>query len=117
MGEKNSRAHSKRMRRRFFYKLYEQLHVLWPIFSAILVVMAGSGVIIGRIEEWRLDEALYFTFVTGLTIGYGDLTPKHLSARLLALVIGCCGIVLTGLVAAVSVQALNATSRDDTDER
>ncbi|HEV7319767.1 MAG TPA: potassium channel family protein [Ensifer sp.] len=105
------------MRRRFFYKLYEQLNLLWPIFSAILLVMAGSGFVIGRIEDWRLDEALYFTFVTGLTIGYGDLTPKHLSARLLALVIGLCGIVLTGLVAAVSVQALNATSRDDPDER
>ncbi|MGO4837419.1 potassium channel family protein, partial [Rhizobiaceae sp. 2RAB30] len=53
-----------------------------------------------------------FTFVTGLTIGYGDLTPKHLGARLLALVIGFAGIVLTGLVAAVAVHALRATDRD-----
>ena len=59
-----------------------------------------------------VDEALYFTFVTGLTIGYGDFTPKHLSARLLALVIGFAGIVLTGVVAAVTVQALNAAGRD-----
>jgi hypothetical protein len=74
--------------------------------------MAGCGVVIGRIEDWRLDQALYFTFVTGLTIGYGDITPKHLIARLLALVIGFSGIVLTGLVAAVSVQALKATDPD-----
>ncbi|OCO99993.1 MULTISPECIES: potassium channel family protein [unclassified Ensifer] len=105
------------MRRRFFSNLYQQLRVLWPIFSAILIVMAGCGIVIGRIEGWRLDEALYFTFVTGLTIGYGDITPKHLSARLLALVIGFSGIVLTGLVAAVSVHALNATNRDDASER
>ncbi|KRD60504.1 MULTISPECIES: potassium channel family protein [Sinorhizobium/Ensifer group] len=105
------------MRRLFFSNLYQQLQVLWPIFSAILIVMTGCGVIIGRIEEWRLDESLYFTFVTGLTIGYGDITPKHLGARLLALVIGFSGIVLTGLVAAISVQALNATSKDETDDR
>lgn len=74
--------------------------------------MVGTGFIIGRIENWRIDEVFYFTFVTGLTIGYGDITPKHVSARLLALVIGLAGIVLTGLVAAVSVQALGATDRD-----
>ena len=74
--------------------------------------MAGCGVIIGRIEGWHIGESLYFTFVTGLTIGYGDLTPKHVAARLLALVIGFAGIVLTGLVAAISVQALKATDRD-----
>lgn len=86
--------------------------MLWPIFSGILAVMAGLGIVAGRIEGWRIDESLYFTFVTGLTIGYGDLTPKHLTARLLSLIIGFAGIVFTGLVAAVAVHALNATNRD-----
>ena len=71
-----------------------------------------AGLVVWHIESWRIDEAIYFTFVTGLTIGYGDFTPKHVSARLLSVVIGFAGIVLTGLVAAVSVQALQATDRD-----
>jgi hypothetical protein len=100
------------MRRLFFVALVLQLRVVWPILSAILLVMIGSGLVIWRIEGWRIDEALYFTFVTGLTVGYGDFTPKHASARLLSLVIGFAGIVLTGLVAAVSVQALKAADRD-----
>jgi len=116
VAESQRRRQTKRMRRRFFFNLYQQLQLLWPIFSAILIVMVGAGIIIWRIEDWRLDEALYFTFVTGLTIGYGDITPKHLSARVLALVIGFSGIVLTGLVAAVTVQALNETGRDETDD-
>jgi hypothetical protein len=102
---------SKQMRRLFFIALVHQLRVVWPILSGILLVMVGSGLAIWRIENWRIDEALYFTFVTGLTIGYGDFTPKHDSARMLALVIGFAGIVLTGLVAAVTVKALNATER------
>lgn len=104
--------HSGRMRRLFLRALVQQLGVVWPILSGILVVMFGCGAAIWRIENWRIDEAFYFTFVTGLTIGYGDFTPKHVSARLLSLVIGFAGIVLTGLVAAVSVQALKATDRE-----
>ena len=100
------------MRRAFFVALVRQLRVVWPIFSGILLAMAGSGLLIGRMENWRVDEALYFTFVTGLTIGYGDFTPQHLLTRLLAVAIGFAGIVLTGLVAAVVVQALRATDRD-----
>jgi len=92
--------------------LVQQLRVVWPILSGILVIMVASGLAIWRIEGWRMDEAFYFTFVTGLTIGYGDFTPKHDFARLLSLVIGFTGIVLTGLVAAISVQALKATDQD-----
>ena len=103
---------ARELRRHFLVELVRQVRVIWPILSGILLVMIGSGLVIWRVEDWHLDEALYFTFVTGLTIGYGDFTPKHLSARLLALVIGLAGIVLTGLVAAVTVQALNAAGRD-----
>lgn len=112
---KSSRSQSKHMRRLFFAALFQQVHILWPIFSGILVVMVGSGFVIGRIEDWGFGDALYFTFVTGLTIGYGDVVPKHAMARILALVIGLSGIVLTGLVAAVSVQALDATRRDQAE--
>jgi hypothetical protein len=108
---------SKFTRRIFFGEFYRQLGVVWPILSAILCIMVGGGLVIGRIEEWRVMDALYFTFVTGLTIGYGDLTPSHLSSRVLAMLIGFSGIILTGLVAAVSVQALQATAREHNDRK
>ncbi len=106
------RSQSKRMRRLFFAVLFRQIGLLWPIFSGVLIVMVASGLIVGRIEGWDVGASLYFTFVTGLTIGYGDVVPKHAIARVLALLIGLSGIVLTGLVAAVSVQALSAADRD-----
>ena len=110
-----SRSQSTRMRRLFFLALFRQLRIVWPVFSGVLVIMVGCGSVVGWIEGWRPGETLYFTFVTGLTIGYGDLAPKHAIARILALVIGFSGIVLTGLVAAVSVQALNAADRDQAE--
>jgi hypothetical protein len=102
----------RQIRRIFFVELFRLLRVVWPILTGVLFAMVGPGLLIGYIERWRLDEALYFTFVTGLTIGYGDLTPRHVVSRLLAVMIGFAGIVLTGLVAAVSVEALRATARD-----
>jgi hypothetical protein len=105
----------KQMRRIFFLALIRQVRVVWPILSGIILIMVASGIIIGRIENWQLGEALYFTFVTGLTIGYGDFVPHTFITRLLALVIGISGIVLAGLIVAVSVQALRAADDSRSD--
>jgi len=50
--------------------------------------------------------------VSGRTIGYGDLAPKSLLTRALAIVIGACGVLLTALVAAIAVKALTAETGD-----
>ena len=107
---------SRKMRRTFFLGLLEGLHVVWPILSGLLITIVTLGVIIGLREGWSLQESIYFAFVSGLTIGYGDLAPKTLLTRVLAIVIGICGVLLTGLVAAVAVNALNdATERAKPD--
>ena len=103
---------SRQIRRNFFVELFRVIRLIWPVLSGVLLAMIGPGLLIGHIEGWRIIDALYFTFVTGLTIGYGDLTPRHVVSRLLAVVIGLAGIVMTGLVAAVSVEALRAAARD-----
>jgi Ion channel len=58
------------------------------------------------IEGWSVHESIYFAFVSGLTIGYGDLAPKSLLTRALAIFIGVCGVLLTALVAAIAVFSL-----------
>lgn len=108
---------SRQIRRIFFVALLRQLYVLWPIISGVLLAMVAVGLIIGSIEGWSVDESLYFTFVTGLTIGYGDFAPQHFMTRILAVLIGFSGIILTGLVAAVSVQALRATETEDPEKK
>jgi hypothetical protein len=101
-----------RLRRRFLGALWREVRIVWPILSGILLFQLGLGALIGRLEAWPLGDAAYFTFVTGLTIGYGDLVPTILLARLLAILIAFSGILLTGLVAAVGVQALRAARND-----
>ena len=94
------------LRRRFVRELWRGMSIVWPILSGLLVLMAALGILVSKLEGWRLSDGLYFSFVTGFTIGYGDLVPKLGSTRLLAVTIGLAGIVLTGLVVAVAVQAL-----------
>ena len=64
-----------------------------------------------------MHESIYFSFVTGLTIGYGDLAPKTLLTRTLAVVIGACGILLTALIAAVAVKALTTAQGGPSHEQ
>ncbi|MFL5454570.1 MAG: potassium channel family protein [Myxococcales bacterium] len=94
------------MRRRFFGGLFDGLRVVWPILSALVVLIVVLGLIVGLIERWSVQESIYFAFVSGLTIGYGDLAPAYLASRMLAIAIGLCGVLITALFAAVAVKAL-----------
>jgi len=99
---------SRRVRRKFVVGLGTGLNVIWPILSGLLVLIVAAGLIAGLREGWSVTESIYFAFVSALTIGYGDLAPQSLFARVLAITIGVCGVLVTALVAAVAVKALTA---------
>jgi hypothetical protein len=100
------------LRKQFTAGLFTGLRVVWPILSALLGLIVGLGLVIGVIEGWSIHESIYFAFISGLTIGYGDLAPKTFVTRVLAILIGICGVLLTALVAAVAVKALTAATDD-----
>ena len=102
----------KRLRRRFLVALGRALYVTWPVLSTILVIELALGLLIGFVEGWSVGDSVYFSFVTGLTIGYGDIVPRQPLTRALAVVIGFGGILLTGLVAGIAVNAMRATLTD-----
>jgi hypothetical protein len=107
------RSDSRALRRKFLAGLRDGLRVVWPILSALLALIAALGVVIGMLERWSIHESIYFAFVSGLTIGYGDFAPKSFVTRSLAIAIGLCGVLLTALMAAIAVKALaSATDAD-----
>lgn len=104
------------LRRYFLAALWKEFAIVWPILSGLIGFQLALGVVVGVFERWPVRDAAYFTFVTGLTIGYGDLVPSHLATRIAALLIGFSGILVTGLIAAVGVRALQqATDHADAD--
>lgn len=105
------------LRRSFFAGLLGGLRVVWPVLSALLALIVGLGLVVGFFEGWPMRDSVYFSFVTGLTIGYGDLAPKTLVARVLAILIGVCGVLLTALLVAISVKALTVVDEQPTKKR
>ena len=99
---------SRKLRRNFVAGLVTGLRVVWPILSGLLGLIITAGLVVGFIEDWPVQDSIYFAFVSGLTIGYGDLAPNSLLGRVLAITIGVCGVLVTALVAAIAVKALTA---------
>jgi len=88
--------------RHFFRAIW---HVKAVILMLVALIVVGAGAVT-LVEKMPFKDTLYFAFVTGLTIGYGDITASTHLGRLVALLIGFVGILFTGLMVAVLVLAV-----------
>jgi hypothetical protein len=73
--------------------------------SLLLLIVLG-GVTISQMEDIKLGEAIYFAFITGLSIGYGDITPETAFGRLISVLIGLVGMLFVGLTVVIAARAL-----------
>ena len=86
--------------------LFGMLHFLRGTFLALLLVLLAFALLTARIDGIALGDALYFVMITALTVGYGDITPATGFTRVVSVACGLVGVVLVGLLVAVSVRAL-----------
>jgi hypothetical protein len=93
----------------YWRALWGGLQICWPVFTGLLVLQALLGAVVGLVEGWGIGQGVYFAFITGLTVGYGDLVPTNAFTRTLAVILGFCGIALTGLVAGLAVRAFQVS--------
>src|SRR5215471_11091620 len=107
-----NRPTPKTLRRRFFTALGHAIHVTWPVLSTIIAIQLALGLLTSFVEGRSVGDAVYFTFITGLTIGYGDLVPRHTLTRALAIGIGYFGLFVTGVIAAIAVYAMRSALAD-----
>ncbi|WP_346354992.1 potassium channel family protein [Azotosporobacter soli] len=74
-------------------------HIIWFTASTIFF----GAVAISYIEDMAIDDALWWSFVTTTTVGYGDIAPQSGAGRLVAVCLMLIGIgflsTLTGTVA------------------
>lgn len=103
-------SRSAALRRLYWRSFLAGVAIVWPVLSALLAAKAALGAVVAAVEGWTLGQGVYFAFVTGLTIGYGDLVPRHSLTRILAVAIGFLGIILMGLVSALAVKAFQISS-------
>ena len=70
----------------------------------LALIMSGAA-FIAATEKVSFGKALYFSFITGLTVGYGDIAPVTSIGRVISVLMGLIGILFTGVVVATAVEA------------
>ena len=94
------------------YFVHYTLYVREVLVSFVVLILLG-GFAISRLERIELGDAIYFAFITGVTIGYGDITPETVWGRVVSVAIGLVGVVFTGLTVAVATHAQADTVRGE----
>jgi hypothetical protein len=97
---------------RFSYHFFIIIGHFHAVFLCLIALIVGVAVVITHIEKMPFGEALYFSFITGLTIGYGDIVVKTPVGRLLAVLLGLIGIIFTGMMVAAAIRAVGKSMKD-----
>lgn len=71
-------------------------------FAAAITVL---GQVVGKKEGWSPFDSFYWAFITATTVGYGDIRPTRKSSRVISIVIGFAGLMLSGILIAIAVHA------------
>jgi voltage-gated potassium channel len=66
-------------------------------------MLLGQGV--GFIEKWKKTDALYWSWITATTVGYGDISPKKKFSRFLSIIIALIGMMFTAIIIAVTLSS------------
>ena len=99
----------------FGSELFWLLLGAWKVLLFQLVLMIGGAIVFviegfngGKHDFWL---ALYTSFITALTIGYGDMTPDGAAGKVTAVILGIVGILFMGIVVAASIKALERSDK------
>lgn len=98
----------------FFRAFVRYASYVQEVFLALLLILLLGSVLIWHFEDLSFGNAIYFTMITGLTIGYGDITPETPMGKLISICIGLIGMLLMGLTIAIATRALNDTAKRHT---
>lgn len=101
-----------RMFIRFSYHFFIITCRFHAVFLSLFALIAGIAAVITHVEKMPFGEALYFAFITGLTIGYGDIVVKTPFGRLMAVLLGLIGIIFTGIMVAAALRAVERSLKD-----
>lgn len=89
----------------FLQTVFWGIVLLAPILGSMASLILLAGLIVSRLENWDKFDGVYWAFITATTVGYGDIRPAHKMARVIAILISFIGLMFTGILIAISVEA------------
>ena len=97
---------------RFSYHFLIIIRHLKSIFLFLIALVVISAMVITQIENLPFGDTLYFAFITGLTIGYGDIVVETPFARLIAVLLGLIGMIFSGIMVAGAIRAVEKSLKN-----
>ena len=97
----------------FFWAVYLVSPLL--LFLCFVVVMLGQ--VVGHVEKWNYFDALYWSFITATTVGYGDIRPLRKISKILSVIIALVGLMFTGILIAVTLNITSIAFEKHADQR
>jgi voltage-gated potassium channel len=62
-------------------------------------------------EDQTLGNAIYFALITGLTVGYGDITPVTPIGKVASAAIAVVGVITAGIYVGIATRAVSMSIR------
>ena len=81
------------------------------VIGTLVLLIVVAGVAFSKAESIRLSDGVYFAFITALSVGYGDISPRTTIGRIVSVGIGLMGILFVGITAAIATRALAHTAK------
>jgi len=89
----------------FLRYFFVALWLMLPLLLSLIALITLLGLVVGKKEGWSRFDSFYWSFITATTVGYGDIRPANRASRILAILIALLGLMFTGIVIAIAVQA------------
>jgi voltage-gated potassium channel len=100
---------------RFLRHAFNNLRCVRGVIVGLILALILGGVAISWIEQLDLGKAIYFAFITGLSIGYGDISPETALGRVISVLIGLVGMLFVGITVAIATRSLADMVRQETE--
>ena len=84
-------------------------YYLGKVFILLLFILIMGAFLISVFDNRSFAESLYLAFITATTVGYGDFTPVTYVSKIVAVFLGIIGIVFTGTIIAITIEAISLT--------
>ncbi|TQV85958.1 potassium channel family protein [Aliikangiella coralliicola] len=101
-----------------FIKLFFWItYLVSPLLLLLCFIVIVLGQWVASIEKWNRFDALYWTFITATTVGYGDIRPLKKASKVISVLIAFLGLMFTGILVAVTLNTASVAFEKHIDEK
>ncbi len=93
------------------------LYLVAPLLILFSLLIILFGLIVSKLEKWKIFDGLYWAFITATTVGYGDIRPIRKISKVLSVVIALVGMMFTGVIIAVVLNTASIAIEKHGDTR